>query len=230
MSMAMAYDQARKVVFAFGGRTNASQAIFSRETWVWDGQSWSLATMNGPALASSWAAFDETSQQVVVFGEQAGMGQTWTWNGSQWHQMSGPSPDARSFASMGLYPRSRQVILFGGLGDQTMTLLNDTWTWTGTAWTKLGPTHSPSPRQGAALASFSSRQQMLMVGGLGRGVILSDAWEWDGVDWLPAAAFGPRADAAAVDVGTGVLVFGGEDTNSLRNDSGLWDGATWAGQ
>ena len=108
-----------------------------------------------------------------------------------------------------------------------MTLLNDTWAWNGSTWSKLAPAHSPSPRQSAALASFSARKEVLLVGGNGRDGFDSDAWIWTGVDWSLTNGVGARAAAAAIDVGSAVLLFGGDDLTLQRNDIQLWDGSAW---
>jgi hypothetical protein len=180
-------------------------------------------------LGFAWAAFDENSQQVVLYGEgQGGVGQTWIWDGSQWHQMATPSPPARSGATMAFDPSSRQVVLFGGLGDAAFTLLNDTWAWNNSVWTKLTPGHSPPPRQDASSAPFSTHHQLLLIGGLSGDAALGDAWIWNGSDWSSTIGPGARFGAAAIDVGIGVFLFGGADSSSQRNDSLEWDGSTWA--
>ena len=226
-AMAMAYDPFRKLVVAFGGRTNPSTAAFSDETWLWNGQAWSQAA-SGPKLGFSWAAFDENLQQVVLYGPGAdGVGQTWGWDGNHWQQFTGQSPPARTGTAMTFDPSSHRLILFGGLEIQGMTLLNDTWAWNGSTWSKLAPAHSPSPRQSAALASFSARKEVLLVGGNGRDGFDSDAWIWTGVDWSLTNGVGARAAAAAIDVGSAVLLFGGDDLTLQRNDIQLWDGSAW---
>jgi hypothetical protein len=146
--MAMTYDPLRKVVFAFGGRIDPQMANFSRETWSWDGRKWSLVSKDGPDLLFSWAAFDENSQRVLVYGGvNGGTAQTWTWDGTQWRKLDGLQPPFRTAAGMAFDPASRRVILFGGLAGQCsgMAQLNDTWAWDGRAWSKLAPLRSPSP-------------------------------------------------------------------------------------
>jgi hypothetical protein len=189
---------------------------------------WTLGA-SGPALSFSWAAFDQNLQQVVLYGNGLqGDGQTWTWDGKRWNPASGPNPPGRSGAGLALDPASHRVLLFGGLGNETMTLLNDTWAWSGSAWSKLAPAHAPSPRQAFAMASFAARNQVVLIGGLGRGVFAGDAWVWSGSDWTQMAGVGDRIDAAAVDIGSALLLFGGSDTAQDRNDIQLWNGSVWA--
>jgi hypothetical protein len=129
------------MVVAFGGRTDPSAAVFSRETWLWDGSAWSLAIPNGPDLEFSLAAFDENSQQVLLYGSRNGGPQTWTWDGAQWHSLAVSSPPARALASMAFDPGSKRLILFGGFGLNPAVVLNDTWAWNGTSWSELAPQH-----------------------------------------------------------------------------------------
>jgi len=123
---------------------------------------------------------------------------------------------------------SGTLLLFGGIGLQTMTLLNDTWAWNGSAWAKLNPSHSPSPRQAFGIASFSAQREVVLIGGNSQHGFVNDAWRWIGSDWVQAPGVGARGDAVAVDIGSAVLLFGGEDTNSYKNDSFVWNGSTWA--
>jgi hypothetical protein len=228
MDLALAYDPLRKVVIGFGGRTDPSLQVFSRETWSFNGSIWALVAANGPDLQSSWATFDENSQQVLLFGSKNGGAQTWSWDGVQWRQLPVSSPPARQSSAMAFDPGSRRIIVFGGIGLSPMTNLNDTWAWNGSTWSELAPPHRPSPRSGAALASYQQGHEMLLVGGISPGIGINvDAWIWNGSDWTPTPAPSPRANAAAVDVGTGVLIFGGDGATSQLDDTVVWDGATW---
>jgi hypothetical protein len=227
VAMAITYDPIRKVVVAFGGRIDPSLPNYSSETWAWDGQSWSQ-TVKGPALAESWAAFDVNLQRVLLYGWANGATpQTWTWDGAQWHQLDVANPPARSGAGVAFDPASHSVLLFGGVGLETMTLLNDTWAWNGTAWSKLNPTHSPSPRQAFAMAPLSGQREVLLIGGNTQHGFVDDAWIWNGSDWSQSTGIGARADASAIDIGSGVVLFGGEDLTSEKNDVDIWDGSTW---
>jgi hypothetical protein len=226
--MAMAYDAVRKVVVAFGGRTDPVVPTSSTETWVWDGHLWSETT-TGPAMAQSWATFDMRFHKVLMYGwANGGVAQTWAWDGATWHQLEVANPPARSAPVMAWDPSSGHVLLFGGLDLHTMSFVNDTWAWNGSAWSKLTPLHNPSPRQRAAMASFSLRHEVILIGGNGRGGDLpTDAWIWNGSDWSETGGVGARVDATAMDIGSAVLLFGGSDLNGDRNDVELWNGTSW---
>jgi hypothetical protein len=228
-TMALTYDPQRKVVVAFGGRTDPSRPIYSSETWLWDGESWSQTT-NGPALAQALTAFDPTSLRVLLYGwASGGVAHTWRWDGAHWQQLDVPSPPARSGAGMAFDPSSNRVLLFGGLGLQPKALLNDSWAWNGSVWSSLAPEHSPSPRLSFSMVPFSRHHEVLLVGGVGQGVAMNDAWVWSGSDWSPSTGVDGRTYAAAADVGSAVFLFGGTNQNSQRNDGELWNGSSWVG-
>jgi hypothetical protein len=230
--MAMTYDPVRKVIFAFGGRIDPQMANFSRETWTWDGKSWSLVSKDGPDLSFTLVAYDENSQRLVLYGDSnGGIAQTWTWGGTQWRKLDVPQPPARTGAGMAFDPASRRVILFGGSGDLVRTQLNDTWAWDGNAWSRLATYHSPSPRQEVAMTSYAVKPGILLVGGNGPGGLKRDMWLWNGSDWLEVNGSTDRLNAPAIDTGSSVLMFGGWDINASgrvqRNDLVLWDGTKW---
>jgi hypothetical protein len=58
------------------------------------------------------SAFDDATQTVIVFGDNA---DTWSWTGSDWVQLTPKqSPLARSAIGMAHNPTTHQVIVFGG--------------------------------------------------------------------------------------------------------------------
>ena len=94
------------------------------------------------------------------------------------------------------YDAGRQrIVLFGGLQS-----LDDTWEWDGVDWS-LRPTNArPRARSWHALAYDSSRQLVVLHGGIGAGVRFDDTWVWDGTDWrleVPARG-GPPLEGASM--------------------------------
>jgi len=133
------------------------------------------------------------------------------------------------------------VVLFGGI-DGT-EVLGDTWEWNGTNWTTFDGGVGPSPRTGAAIASFGDKV-VLWGGSDGLGP-LNDMWGWDGatwteitsapgLNWLPGsfmAGFEGSLFAYQVSTGAGetsgnLLEFDGTEW-SIENDGSLipeWQG------
>lgn len=248
-SASMAFDAAAGRVIAYLGDGNPGQ---EQATWGWDGTDWTRLA-DGPTTYMAGApdavvAYDAARERVVLYGlvSQASSAshptagtncwttstqcyaQTWTWTGTSWLAMNPRhSPTPRLYSSMAYDPTSRQVLLFGGhpIPDTLYQYLGDSWAWNGSDWTQLSPAHSPSPRQGAALVTYVAQSRVLLIGGAAEGD-LSDAWAWDGRDWLPIPSLGPRDGAAATDVGSKVILFGGTVRPVANTDA--WDGQAWS--
>ncbi|MEZ4373456.1 MAG: hypothetical protein R3B07_21730 [Polyangiaceae bacterium] len=102
-------------------------------------------------------------------------------------------------------------------------------------WVEREPSHSPPARTGAAFAYDPTRNVSILYGGWGCAAgscgILSDTWEWDGVDWTERTSTptaGRVYNDAAFDYALGgVNVVGGSYTNTPANASHYWDGSDW---
>jgi hypothetical protein len=227
-SASMAFDGSRRVIAYLGdGDPGQEQA-----TWSWDGAAWTRLA-DGPA--TYWAgapdssiAYDASKGQVVLYGlvSQAGATQTWTWNGTTWQPMNPRhSPPGRLYTGMAYDVTTGRVLLFGGgSAGPVYQPLGDTWAWDGADWTQLWPAHSPPARSSAAMVSFAAWSRVLVVGGAAAGE-LSDAWAWDGSDWTAIPSLGTRTGAAAADVGSRVILFGGTSRALANTDA--WDGQAW---
>jgi hypothetical protein len=139
---AAAYDAKRQVIVMFGGAlgiTNNSPHF--RETWTWDGASWSLASTAGPSGRSAHQMiYDSRREKVLLFGGtdgsetggNLGLNDLWEWDGTQWSQLTPPTAPLPRYDSGFAYDGHRkQVVLLGGLrraspGGQLIDL-NDTW-------------------------------------------------------------------------------------------------------
>jgi hypothetical protein len=126
-------------------------------------------------------------------------------------------------ASMG------RVVLFGGRYDGE---LNDTWTWDGTDWRQETPRTLPPAGEGMAAYDRSAANVVLFVAG--------QTWTWNGKDWSlqhPAASPQTRVLSRMVydDVMGKVVLFAGKivvvsrgvGSETVTNETWLWDGANW---
>src|ERR1700736_2020 len=123
---AMAYDAARGKTVLFGGSDGSQN--YSRETWIWDGRTWTQLSpvTSPPAQYGASLAYDPIRQNVVLFG---GDGSTWTWDGTNWTQRNPiASPTGRLFPGLVWDGATANVLLFGGDGIPSGHF-NDTWTW-----------------------------------------------------------------------------------------------------
>jgi hypothetical protein len=111
-----------------------------RDTWEWDGSTWSLRASTGPsARFSSGMVFDSLRSKAVLFGGEGDLGgeglfprgDTWEWNGTVWAQNQQSGPHFRYAHTMAFDSNAGVCLLFGGItfetwGGEHITLA-DTW-------------------------------------------------------------------------------------------------------
>jgi len=126
----------------FGGADCSDYCdTFFRNTWTWDGTTWTkrLLSVRPKARYSAGIAFDRSTGDTVMFGGYGYDGSyrdTWIWDGSGWTPVHpATSPPRRRGTRMAFDPVLGQVLLFGGEGEGG-TFIGDTWTWDGTTWIK----------------------------------------------------------------------------------------------
>jgi hypothetical protein len=181
-------------------------------------------------------AYDRTDHTMVLWGggDSAGavVGTTWGFNGSTWHVLaSGPD---RIRSTLVFDPQIHALLAFGGNGIPGQPgIAGDTWTFNGSVWTQIA-TSGPPAREAAAMAYDPKLKEVVLFGGnslLDQN--LGDTWAWTPVGgWnelspatSPPARFGATL---SYDRSLGKLVlFGGESSNGVQNDTWTFDGSTW---
>src|SRR5437588_1774835 len=208
----IAYDEARQVIVLFGG----------------------ITCTQTPAATVCPAATD-----------------TWTWDGANWtEQHPTLSPPPRYSQAMAYDAKHQQVVMFSGCFESCPAMLSDTWTWDGSNWTLQPVLNAPPERAGASMSFDSTTGVTVLFGGatplsnsVNREGIqdYNDTWIWDGSNWKQASPLtspsGRQAAGMVFDATRGVTVlFGGYDdsqaalVDAVRQDTWLWDGATWTQQ
>lgn len=204
----------------------------SSELWSFDGVSWTLTASGGPPPRGD-ALLWTLGGTVYVhggFGTSA-LNDLWAWNGLAWAQQfpsSSPPPRARSTWTIDSV--AQRVVVFGGT-DLMGLYRNDTWTFDGVTWQQaLGP--APPARIWGAMAHDALRNRIVLHGGLGgtSGVqVLTDTWEWNGLQWqqIAAASAPPRDGRMTYDpTSQRILHFApGPGGQYYRVHS--WDGVAW---
>ncbi len=161
---AMAFDVKRGVIVVFGGSSAVAGNALLRDTWEFDGTSWTNRTPpTGPSARVSHAmAYDPIRQRVVVFGGDAGGGSPlddlWSWDGTAWTALTPairPSPRVTSQLAWDA-PR-KALVLYGAL--------DDTWEWNGTAWSPVPLFDVPAPRRNHVLVPSPSGAGVIAFGG-----------------------------------------------------------------
>jgi hypothetical protein len=99
-------------------------------------------------------------------------------------------------------------------------------------WTQRA-NFGPSSRFSSAMAYDSTRERVVLFGGLNAAGVLGDTWEWDGSFWTQMQDVGPAprtaAAAMAYDEARQVsTLFGGNATSQQPlGDTWKWDGIDW---
>ncbi len=145
----MAYDAADNYVVLLTGWIPAS-------TWTYHAGAWTNRTALGDRSIDGAPAnpivYDSANQEVLLFGTAAPHleSSTWTFRGGNWTNdtgSAGPTPPARSDASVADFPPGGFVVLYGGSQafDGLASPRSDTWAFN-TTWTQLVPAISPGNR------------------------------------------------------------------------------------
>lgn len=179
----MAYDSFRGVVVLYGGHAGSNKF---RDTWEWNGQTWSLraATSGADPFAGQGMAYDSNRRVTVLFGgygELSNVNDTWEWDGNTWTQkLPSSRPSARHGPGMAFDSLRNVVVMFGGYQPG---LTNDTWKWDGTNWTQVTTTTPPSARSWVGMAYDSARDRIVVYGGnlnpICSGPNTDQTWELD---------------------------------------------------
>jgi hypothetical protein len=252
VAAAMSFDEARGRTVLFGGSVfgagGANPTAFG-DTWEWDGASWTQVATTGPsARTDHQMVYDSVRGNVVVFGGDGGdlaspePDDVWEWTpAGQWlqrPQWPAANPGPRVFHSLAFDPNTGKTILFGG-GTNAPATTSDLWELdgpTGSWRQRILPSTQPPTLTGAAMAYDEDTGQAVLVGGsTGNpafgGVLNTDTWTFDPASGWQDIGGGPGGTGAAVayDEALGqILLFGGEDGNSVANDeTWLFDGQQW---
>lgn len=239
----MAYDQAAHAAVLFGGTAGGAPL---GDTWTWDGAHWlerSGLTASPSARLGAAMAYDDQTQQVILFGGQGpsgdGLDDTWAWDGSAWHQLQ-PShrPSAREGASAVYDPALSEVILFGGMNDTTAkpSPIDDTWAWNGLDWTQLKPVQSPTGGVRPRLAFLAGANLVERFGDCIESHDNRLYW-FDGHSWTGASPTGSWPGALCLPSLGGdptrqqLILFGGNPGTGqtpLAADTWIYNGSGWA--
>jgi formylglycine-generating enzyme required for sulfatase activity len=196
----MAYHASNERMILFGGATGSG--VWSAETWIWDGVTWSSFTgdPHPDARYRVSMAFDSHRQKTVLFGGcssgTSGCGgqrqDTWEWNGSVWEDKTPASgnPQGRHSAAMAFDEARGVIVLFGGCLDgqcEGSTASNETWEWNGISWTPVSFIDHPQAGGYASMAYDSNRRVIVYYGGCNGSTCYTDTYEYDGIFWQKIA-------------------------------------------
>lgn len=142
-------------------------------------------------------------------------------------------------ADPGAASGKKVVLLDTGNYPSFSTYLNETWEFTGTNWVNtsasLVNTNGPVPGRSNGIMAYDGTNVMLYggQGGSSAAGVLNDTWVWSssGQTWTQAAPttvpYGRYKAAAAYLLGSGTVMFGGENLLYKLLETWVWNGTTW---
>lgn len=178
----LTYDSRRSASVLFGGALdNGIGEILSRETWEWNGVTWTRRATTGPSMRYGQAmAFDAVRGQTVLFGGKTcvadcctALNDTWVWSGTSWSQRIVAGPPPRFGGAMAYDTIGGVLLLYGGR-DMNGNVYNDLWQWNGTAWSARVDV-GPKARSGHGMVYDMANHSAFLVGGVGG---YGDVWEY----------------------------------------------------
>ncbi len=189
----MATDFSGLTLLYGGIPLSSSSTPNADETWLWNGQDWTLMTpsFSPGGLARYGLAADLNRGRFVLYGGSQNVyqptavsGATWEFDGATWQSMPATGPGQRERLSMCFDASLGQTVLFGGEGPFGADDI--TWLYDGVQWRQAPVTGPrPSPRVDAAFTYDWSRQICLLTGGNDPTtmIVFDDTWEFDGTSW-----------------------------------------------
>lgn len=223
---ALVYDTDRNKTVMFGG-IDGFTTTFYNDTWEYDGTDWTLiSTGTSPVSRCAHAmSYDKSIKQCVMFGGLASdflttLSDTWFYDGTDWveYTAGSTSPLPQTFFRMTYDSLRERTVAFGG--DREINLLTFNFVLHQETW--AFDTSTPDPWKQLSLIS---KTRAVAVSAGARPA--ADSYGW--VDQSPATTPPARALSAAVydPVRKRTVIFGGDGTSALLNDTWEWDGFDW---
>jgi hypothetical protein len=182
----------QRIAMTYDSRRFLCVLVGYGQVWEWDGESWTLRTdtpFPGGFIRGHDAVYDSARGVTVLFGGANDVGalsdQTWEFDGATWvERLPTIHPPATRDHRMAYDSGRGVVVLFNISGEL--------WEYDGDDWvqrtSQLPP--SPSARVDFGMDYDRARGVTVLQGGYVSDLgVLSDTWEWDGMNWtqrLPA--------------------------------------------
>jgi len=224
---AMTRDLVRGRVLLAGGVGAGTSALV--DTWTWNGTTWQNLSAPLPPLLQVAMTAHPPTQQVVLVGNRAGVGETWTFDGTTWTQaVAASTPFGANYRMTTDGANSRIVLLAAGSTTP--------WQWNGTAWSPFAAAFDG--RRFCGLAADGAGRVLAFAGmrllpnGLFPSLLpLSDTWQLADSGHVRLDSGGPidvQAPKIAWDATRARLVcVGTASPTSMPNETWEYDGAAW---
>lgn len=218
----------------FGGTDGA---VSFGDTWLFDGDDWTLTATTGPAPRHdhAMAMLHYSDDSMILFGGRDAngglLGDTWAWDGASWSPIGtavAPSPRAGHSLARDEF-EEKEFVLFGGRTASGVS--DETWRFAGGQWRRVEASVRPPAREGHSMIMVNDSLQFLLFGGHDGATVFDDVWSFDGASWHRVGTLpGPRTNQSPVFQGLWrqrLLTFGGSDGAALsetieRSAAGEW--------
>ncbi len=236
---ALAYDPNLRQAVMFGGesRDDHYYRTFLGDTWIWDGQDWTLAAIGEvapEARSNSAFAYDEQRGVMVLYGgynQYGRLADVWEWDGAHWVKGCPVcNPEGRSGHRMLYDPQTQNLMMVGGFrtDNQRDKWFQEMWCWNGTAW-GICPSFNLPPKgrhMGAVYEEARDKFLFLFSTQPGTWTYSQSTWKQLYTPDQPPPEF---SVAMAYDpVSTQTLTFGGwSNATGLVKGTWLFDGSNW---
>jgi hypothetical protein len=134
-----AYDEKRGVTVLFGGDRGFTPADLLRDTWTFDGRTWTdVTTTDGPSARDHVSmGYDPALERLILFGggdfEEGG---AWQWNGAEWQVLTATGPSKRDVPSLVTDRAGGRLLMYGGRWDE---VFNELWVLSCDRWSLTAP-------------------------------------------------------------------------------------------
>lgn len=231
--VSLVYMERDRLLALVGGICGASYD----SAYYYDGGNWyGFASALSPGYPSGAAVtYDVHRDEIVVFGGVEAFGtprsSTYTYTAGNWRfQNEVIKPVPRAAVAAVSDPFNKAVWMFGGLNQFGDAYHDDLWRYQNGHWGQIEIAENAPLGCGSAAAAIDSDRQKLVVVCGGNVVHELDLKE---LKWTKFAETRNVPDARRLahvvydPVQKKTVLFGGFDTVNYRNDTWLWDGATW---
>ncbi len=159
-------------VMMFSGLVLPGGASSYRDTWEFDGMTWTQGTIPDELVATfgAAAAYDAVNERTIVVATD---GTTWAYADHAWTQIATEGPSTRVYASMVYDPWLERIVLYGGSSPSGLDDYADLWELVGERWHKV-PLFGAQPavRSRPGFSALPAQRSLLLFGGVG----LEDTW------------------------------------------------------
>jgi hypothetical protein len=147
-----------------------------------------------------------------------------------------PSMEAGQWTYIFYHDGLQQVVLVNG-GPERGKAADDPlelWSWDGTHWSLIiADPDGPAWRNWSAVAYDTTRDVLVVHGGLQAGRNFDETWEWDGETWTQFTGTRPGSREGALmaydSARAKTVLFGGSTPDmQIHGDTWEWDGQQWA--